>query len=111
MCLLERMRENAIAIAGRETSSRKEQRTLTVAKSQPLLTEGGNVDIEKQKNVNGNYDHDRHDDPKPENPTSPLGVGGLERFPFLPSLFPFGEGFTPPPYPLPWAWTGRPAGS
>ena len=40
------------------------------------------------------------------NPTSPLGVGGLERFLFHPSFFPFGEGFTPPPNPLPWTWTG-----
>ena len=35
------------------------------------------------------------------NPTSPLGVGGLRRFLFHPSLFPFGEGFTPPPTPSP----------
>ena len=35
------------------------------------------------------------------NPTSPLGVGGLGRFLFHPSLFPFGEGFTPPPLPPP----------
>ena len=24
-------------------------------------------------------------------------------------FFPFGEGFTPPPYTFPWTWTGRPA--
>ncbi len=41
-----------------------------------------------------------------ENPTSPLGVGGLERFLFHPSFFPFGEGFTPPPTPSPLTWTG-----
>ena len=36
-----------------------------------------------------------------KNPTSPLGVGGLERFLFHPSLFPFVEGaFAPPPHPL-----------
>ena len=49
---------------------------------------------------------DRRENTQRANPTSPLGVGGLARFLFHPSLFPFGEGFTPPPYPLPWTWTG-----
>ena len=40
------------------------------------------------------------------NPTSPLGVGGLRSFLFHLPFFPFGEGFTPPPNPLPWTWTG-----
>ena len=40
-------------------------------------------------------------------PTSPLGMGGL-RSPFCSTtpFSPFGEGFTPPPTPSPWAWKG-----
>ena len=41
-----------------------------------------------------------------QNPTSPLGVGGLERFVFHLPLFLFGEGFTPPAYPLPLGLDG-----
>ena len=43
----------------------------------------------------------------PRSPASPLGVGGLERCFFHLPLFPFGEGFPLPPYPLSWTWTGR----
>ena len=44
------------------------------------------------------------------NPTSPLGVGGLELLLFHLPLFPFGEGFTPPPTPSPGPGRGGPRG-
>ena len=37
------------------------------------------------------------------NPTSPLGREWFREIPFPTPFFPFGEGFTPPPTPCPWA--------
>jgi len=50
-----------------------------------------------------------------QNPTSPLGGGGLGRFlfqldSFSNPLLPLRGGVYPSPYPLPWTWTGGAAG-
>ena len=55
------------------------------------------------------YDSDGHNlhASHSSNPSSPLGVGGLESVLFQPTPYsPSGWGGTPPPSPIPWTWAG-----